>query len=132
MSANDTRATAQPPITTAPMSARPIQGTANDGNPWGSGPSTFTPALRPRSSMPTATVAATTAIRMPGMRLKRLSGRITASVPAPTTNAVQLASPPQHRAGDPPESRSGPPVSIETPNSFGSWLISTVSAMPFM
>ena len=28
--------------------------------------------------------------------------------------------------------RSGPALLIEMPNSFGSWLISTVSAMPFM
>ena len=40
--------------------------------------------------MPTTIVAATTAIRRPGMRLKRLSGRITASVPAPT-QCVQFA-----------------------------------------
>ena len=32
----------------------------------------------------------------------------------------------------PTGSRSGPSLSIEKPNSFGSWLISTVSAMPFM
>ena len=82
--------------------------------------------------MPTATVAATTAIRMPGMRLKRLSGRITASVPAPTTNAVQLAPPPTTEVAIRQRSRSGPALSIETPNSLGSWLISTVSAMPFM
>ena len=28
--------------------------------------------------------------------------------------------------------RNGPSLSIEKPNSLGSWLISTVSAMPFM
>ena len=94
MSANATMATAQPPITTWPRSARPIHGSANDGRPCGSGPSTFTPALASRPSTPTAIVAPTTAIRMPGIRLKGLSSRITASVPAPTANAVQLAWPP--------------------------------------
>jgi hypothetical protein len=29
-------------------------------------------------------------------------------------------------------SRNGPALLIENPNSFGSWLINTVSAMPFM
>ena len=61
-----------------------------------------------------------------------LSSRITASVPAPMASAVQfvlpsrIASPIAHRL------RSGPSLSIEKPNSLGSWLISTVSAMPFM
>ena len=103
MSANATMATAQPPITTWPRSARPIQGSANDGRPCGSGPSTFTPALSPRPSAPTTIVAATTAIRRPGMRFQGLSSRISTSVPAPMANAVQLACPPSDRLGDPHE-----------------------------
>ena len=100
MSANATMATAQPPITTSPRSARLIHGSANDGRPCGSGPSTFTPALSSRPNAPTATVAPTTAIRMPGIRSKRLSSRIAASVPAPTANAVQFSLAAQHRFSD--------------------------------
>src|SRR6266404_8500488 len=37
VSANDTSATAQPPITTAPRSAKLIKGTAKDGRPCGKG-----------------------------------------------------------------------------------------------
>ena len=132
MSANDTSATAQPPITTAPRSARPIQGSAKAGRPCGSAPSTFTPALAPRSSRPTATVAATTAISRPGMRCQGLSSRITASVPAPMANAVQLTAPSSTDRPICQRSRSGPTLSIETPRSFGSWLTITTNAMPFM
>ena len=132
VSANATMATAQPPITTWPRSARSIHGSANDGRPCGSGPSTFTPALSSRPSTPTATVAPTTAIRRPGIRFQGLSSRIAASVPAPTANAVQLAWPPRIDWAICTRSRSGPTLSIEKPNSLGSWLISTVSAMPFM
>jgi hypothetical protein len=69
---------------------------------------------------------------VPGIRSKRLSSRIAASVPVPTANAVQLAWPPSTELVISARSRSGPAPSIEKPNSLGSWLISTVSAMPFM
>ena len=69
---------------------------------------------------------------MPGTRLLPLSSRITASVPAPTMNAVQLVFPSSTAVAMAHRSLSGPSLSIEKPNSLGSWLISTVSAMPFM
>ena len=40
--------------------------------------------------------------------------------------------PAEDRLGDLDEVAPGPSLSIEKPNSLGSWLISTVSAMPFM
>jgi hypothetical protein len=82
--------------------------------------------------MPTTIVAPTTAIRMPGMRLLPLSSRITARVPAPTVNVIQLAMPFRIEAAMAHKSATGPTPSILNPNSLGSWLINTVSAMPFM
>ena len=71
-------------------------------------------------------------MRMPGTRLLLLSSRITASVPPPTANAAQFVAPPRIPSPIRHRLRRGPSLSIEKPNSFGSWLISTVSAMPFM
>ena len=73
-----------------------------------------------------------TATRMPGTRLLPLSSRITASVPAPTTNVVQLNFAPHTALAMDHRSLKGPSLSIEKPKSLGSWLISTVSAIPFM
>ena len=66
------------------------------------------------------------------MRMKRLSARITSNVAAPMANAVQLVLPSRIAWMIAQMLRSGPSLSILKPNSFGSWLISTVSAMPFM
>ena len=132
MSANATIATAPPPITTWARSAKPIHGSTNEGKPCGSEPSTFTPAVCSRPNAPTTIVAPTTAINRPGIRLKGFSRRIATSVPAPTANAIQLALPSSSASVIRTRSRSGPVPSIEKPNSFGSWLISTVSAIPFM
>ena len=94
MSANDTRATAKPPIRTGTISAvgdprdRECRQTLRKR--------TQEPTRRrasARSNAPTIAVAPTTAIRMPGTRLLFLSSRITANVPAPTANAVQFALP---------------------------------------
>ena len=57
---------------------------------------------------------------------------MTISVPSPIPNATQfvfssrIASAIAHRL------RKGPSLSIEKPKSFGSWLIKTVNAIPFM
>jgi hypothetical protein len=77
-------------------------------------------------------VAPTTAISTPGMRSRFLSSRITARAPAPMAKAVQLVRPPAMAFAISHRLRSGPSLSIEKPNSFGSWLIRTVSAIPFM
>ena len=54
-------------------------------------------------------------------------------MPAPTANAVQFVFAAQDRLGDRPQvAQRARSLSIEKPNSLGSWLISTVSAMPFM
>ena len=66
------------------------------------------------------------------MRLYGLSRRIAASVPAPTANDVQFTFPPRTPSAMRNRSRNGPASSMENPRSFGSWLITTVSAMPFM
>ena len=47
-------------------------------------------------------------------------------------NAVQLARPSSTAVAMAHTLCSGPSLSIENPNSLGNWLISTVSAMPFM
>ncbi|MCY1245492.1 hypothetical protein D9M72_586470 [compost metagenome] len=114
------------------MSAVVIHGMANAGRPCGRAPRTDTPACVPRSSTPTTTVAPTTAIRMPGKRLLPLSSRMTARVPAPTMNVVQWVLPSITAVAMALRFPNGPSLSIEKPNSLGSWLINTVSAMPFM
>ena len=66
------------------------------------------------------------------MRLLPLSSRITAKLAAPTVKVAQLLMPAS--TDEPMDHRfiSGPSPSIEKTNTLGSWLISTVSAMPFM
>jgi hypothetical protein len=66
------------------------------------------------------------------MRLYGLSKRIAASVLAPTANDVQFDLSAEMPSAMRTRSRNGPMPSTEKPKSFGSWLISTVSAMPFM
>ena len=67
----------------------------------------------------------TTAISIPGTRLLFFSERITANVPAPTANAIQLAFPFKIACAIAHSSLNGPSPSIEKPKSLGSWLIST-------
>ena len=67
-----------------------------------------------------------------GQALAALEQQIVASVAAPTRNVVQLALPSSTASPIAHRLRSGPSVSIEKPNSLGSWLINTVSAIPFM
>ena len=71
-------------------------------------------------------------MRIPGRRLLPLSRKITASVPPPTASAAQFVAPPRIRSPIRHRLSRGPSLSIEKPNSLGSWLIRTVSAMPFM
>ena len=66
------------------------------------------------------------------MRSLFFNSRITANVPKPMANAVQLVRPPRTAAAMSHTSLSGPLFSMEKPRSFGTWLISTVSAIPFM
>ena len=123
---------AKPPVSTGTMSSKAGHGMAKAGNPCGSWPRTATPARAERSSAATAKVAPTTAMRMPGTRLMRLSARMTASVPAPTASAIQLVLP-AATAWRNPHARCGrPSPGTEKPKSLGSCPTSTVSAMPFM
>ncbi|MCY1180451.1 hypothetical protein D9M73_208950 [compost metagenome] len=82
--------------------------------------------------MLTASVAMTTAIRMPGTRSKRFRARISARLPAPTAKLYQLVCPARMALPSVTISRSGPASSIGMANSLGNWLTSTVRAMPFM
>ena len=120
VSANDTSATASPPISTDVTSSTPMSGNDGTGNPWGSGPSTDKPARAARSNPSTASVAATTAIRMAGMRGRRCRSRIEASVLAPTRNAATLVFPSSTPLAMAQICRSGPSVCTEKPKSFGS------------
>ena len=120
VSANDTIATARPPSSTGTMSLRVTDGKTRPGRPWGSAPSTGTPARAARSKTPTIRVAPATAMSTPGRRSQRLSARITASTQMPIANAVQLVLPARTapaNARDPPHR---PAASTEKPNSAGS------------
>ena len=73
MSANETSATARPPISTdVDVVGADRAAATSAGNPCGSAPSTDTPARAARSNAATASVAPTTAIRMAGTRGQRL------------------------------------------------------------
>jgi hypothetical protein len=85
-----------------------------------------------RSKIATATVAAATAIRMPGTRGRRFRTRINVSVPAPTANAPRFVRPAIICSTMPHACRIGPSAETLKPRSFGIWLSITVSAMPFM
>ena len=72
-----------------------------------------------KSKMLTTAIALTTAIRTPGRRGKRLSARIKANVPAPTSRVTQLLSPAKTPCTKATASASRPLASTEKPNSFG-------------
>ena len=82
--------------------------------------------------MLTITVAPITAISTPGSSLLPFSSRMIASTPTPIPREVQLILPAQIAVPISSRLRNGPSASTEKPNSLGSWLISTVRAMPFM
>ena len=85
-----------------------------------------------RSKTATATVAAVTAIKMPGTRGRRFRTRIRARVLAPTASATRFVLPAITFSTIPNACRIGPSAETEKPKSFGIWLSTTVSAMPFM
>ncbi|SDH70454.1 hypothetical protein SAMN05216338_101274 [Bradyrhizobium sp. Rc2d] len=55
-----------------------------------------------------------------------------ASVPSPMASATQFVRPSTTALPIAHRLRKGPSLSIEKPKSFGSWLINTVNAIPFM
>ncbi len=85
-----------------------------------------------RSNTATATVAAVTAIKMPGTRGRRFRTRISASALAPIASATRFVLPAVTFSTIPNACRIGPSAETEKPRSFGIWLSITVSAMPFM
>jgi hypothetical protein len=132
VSANDTTATAKPPINTDETSLQAISGSENAGKPCGSAPRTETPARASRSKAPTTSVAATTAIRIAGMRGRRCSSRMASKVPAPMANATVWTLPARTPFAVAHTCSSGPSACTEKPSSFGTWLRITVKAIPFM
>ena len=69
---------------------------------------------------------------MPGTRGQRFSSRMSASVPAPIASATTFVLPREHPLDDSPCLAQRALRGTEKPKSFGTWLSSTVSAMPFM
>jgi hypothetical protein len=133
VSANETRAIPTAPATRAPRSWAGTLGSWNDGSPLGSGPTTETPYRSARPNTPTATVAPTTATSTPGtLGRHRLHPRITARQATPMTSAARLVSPSATPRSKARVSGITPSASTEKPKSLGSWLSSTVSAIPFM
>ena len=101
------------------------------GSPWGRSPKTATPALFSNPNRATASVEPPTATRTPGIRLKRLSRRITTSVLPPNSNVTQFTFPASTPETKPAARSNNPSALTEKPNSFGNWLTITVNAMPF-
>ena len=101
MSAKETSATARPPVRIGPRLSRGTSGRRGAGSPCGNGPSTETPARAARSNAATTTVAAATAISMPGIRGHRFSTRISASALPPIARAVTLVLPVHTLLDDP-------------------------------
>ncbi len=102
-------------------------------SPCGSGPSTFTPALASRSQTPTAIVARhhrDQEARDALAGLEQQDHRQRARADQRTTSSWPRRPGSTRRSGR--GRAAAQSLSIENPNSLGSWLISTVSAMPFM
>ncbi len=133
VSANETSAMPTAPTASFPRSPASTDGNENDGKPRGSSPTTDTSRRAARSNTATTTVAPTTHTSTPGTRFAhRLQARITAIPARPMARAVRLVSPsatPSTKARVPSMT---PSASTENPNSLGSWLTITTSAIPFM
>ena len=98
VSANATSATARPPSTTGTTSSVPINGSFGIGNPLGIGPSTATPAVAPRSKIPTTIVAPPIAISAAGICGYRFSAMINAKHAVPIATLATLAPPANMRS----------------------------------
>ena len=99
------------------LSRWPI-GNLGVGSPCGNEPSTEIPDRVARSNIATATVAAVTAIRMPGTRGRRFRTRITASVLTPTARATRFVLPAITFSTITSACRIGPSAETEKPKSF--------------
>jgi hypothetical protein len=111
-------------------SVMPTWGTAKVGNPDGTSPTTVTPRAT-RSNDDTATMEPTTATSTPGIfGSQRWNPMITARDARPTTSAagtVSLLPTPSRKAF---VWLITLPLEPLKPNSFGSWLTTTTTAMP--
>src|SRR4029453_10561360 len=108
-----------PPMRIDTQSSTWTKGGVGEGNPRGRGPSTDTPARVARSKVATATVAATTAIRIPGRRGLPFSNSIRTSVLAPIASAAMFVFPLRTLSTIPHTWRNGPFAVTEKPKSFG-------------
>ena len=109
-----------------------MSGSDGIGNPWGSGPSTDTPARAARSNPPTASVAPPPRSEWPGTRGRRLQQQDRRERARTDDERRDVGLSLEHAVAMAQICRSGPSAVTEKPKSFGSWLRSTVSAMPFM
>ncbi len=117
-------------VVSAPRSERETSGTANDGNPLGTGPVTATPRAA-RSSAQDAAMPRTTTTSAPGIRLLILSTTTRSpSETAPTMTVAPLASPRLPRMST--VSRMTPSSSLETPTSLLIWPRMRTTAAPVM
>ena len=57
---------------------------------------------------------------------------MTINVPSPISKATQFVLPSRIALAIAHRFRKGPSLSIEKPKNFGSWLINTVNAIPFI
>ena len=130
VSVNATSVMPSAPPASSPSSDQDACGTASDGNPRGSAPTSFTPCAA-RSNSHVAAIA-TTATSTPGsFGSHRCSTRISARLTTPIATAAPTASPAATPCTNPFASPIRPSPSTENPNSFGSWLTRMVSASPF-
>ena len=129
-SANVTNAKPAAGTSSAVRSWRPTAGKAGAGNPEGIGPTTATPSpVKPNTAV--AAAAPTTARTIPGtLGHQRRHARITARDATPTTSAGTTVAPSRRPRTNASTSSYTPVAVVVKPNSFGSWLTSTTTAIP--
>ena len=114
------------------MSDHITSGSVNGGNPCGSTPIVSTPRSVRSRKLTVRAVSTTTISTLGSLGSNLFSSRMPTSEAMPTTAAVMLAAPWRTPVTTAPSSRNRPSASTENPNSLGSWLMTMVSARPFM
>ena len=129
-SANVTNARPAAGMSSAVRSWRPTDGKAGAGNPEGIGPTTATPSpVNPNTAV--AAAAPTTASTIPGtLGHQRRHPRITPRDATPTTSEGTTVAPSRTPRTKPSNWSYTPVADAVKPNSFGSWLTTTTTAIP--
>ncbi len=129
-SASVTNAMPAAATSSAAMSSMLTSGSVGTGKPEGMDPTTATPAsVRPNNAV--AAAAPTTAITMPGtFGHQRRHARITTSDAVPTAGAGATVLPSRRPRRNASDCSYIPVAAVVKPNSFGSWLTRTTSAIP--